>query len=100
MAGSGLEANGSAPFAVLVGNATFVVLEGPDPVVVTAGVDAVVGDDEETVGLVPSPTACVAIALIDELSSAVGGAGVAAAAGLFSEDAPANGAKKSRLNAA
>ena len=78
-------------------------------ILVPSPASAVVGDDDELLGdellgsaaaVTGVEVACVAIALIDELSNAVGGAGVAAAAGLFNDEVPLNGAKKSRLNAA
>lgn len=102
MAGSGLEANGSAAFTVLVGVARVVGLELLDDVVDTSGAlldDELVGNAVVVI-VAGAAVDCVAIALMDELSSAVGGVGVAAAAGLFSEDPPPNGAKKSRLKAA
>ena len=56
-------------------------------------------DEEVVVGAAVDGIACVAMALIDELNRAVGGVG-AIAAEAFNEDAPLNGAKRSRLNAA
>ncbi len=66
----------------------------PDELVLA---DAVV-DDEEDVGMAGSAVDCVAIALIDELRSAVGGVGVGVDALLIAE-LPPNGRKKSRANA-
>lgn len=97
-----MAANGSAAFVWLVG-----IVVPPTVVVVDVDVDVDVPLDDDwlpvlelaVVDVAGAAVDWVAIALIDELNSAVGGIGVASAAGL-NEDTPLNGAKKSRLNAA